>query len=63
MALREAMDLRHDHIGTEHVLLGIVRYGEGGAADAQMAAGIDLDKARRTVSASIDPKRTDDSPG
>jgi ATP-dependent Clp protease ATP-binding subunit ClpC len=32
-SLREALDLGHDHIGTEHILLGIVRDHEGGAAE------------------------------
>jgi ATP-dependent Clp protease ATP-binding subunit ClpA len=46
LALREALRLEHDHIGTEHVLLGLV-HTEGGAAHHILAAqGVRLDAAR-----------------
>jgi ATP-dependent Clp protease ATP-binding subunit ClpA len=43
LALREALALRHDYIGTEHVLLGIIREGDGVGAKilAQRAGGLD----------------------
>jgi ATP-dependent Clp protease ATP-binding subunit ClpA len=50
MALREALKLEHDYIGTEHVLLGLIREGEGVAAQILMSE-IDggLDHVRENV--------------
>ncbi|WP_372494505.1 Clp protease N-terminal domain-containing protein [Actinoallomurus purpureus] len=48
-AQEEARALRHGHIGTEHLLLGLLRGDAGGAARALDAAGITLDAARRDV--------------
>ena len=39
LSLREALDLGHDYIGTEHILLGIVREGQGVAAQVLAAHG------------------------
>lgn len=41
LSLREALRLKHRHIGTEHVLLAVVRDGRGPAAEAIVAAGVD----------------------
>ncbi|WP_431977010.1 Clp protease N-terminal domain-containing protein [Micromonospora haikouensis] len=49
LALREALRLRHRHIGTEHILLGLLREGGGPAALVLTAAGLDLDDLRRRV--------------
>jgi Clp amino terminal domain, pathogenicity island component/ClpX C4-type zinc finger len=49
LSLREAMQLGHDHIGTEHVLLGIVREGEGVAAHVLVQLGADLSSVRQRV--------------
>jgi ATP-dependent Clp protease ATP-binding subunit ClpC len=49
LAFREARDLGHDHIGTEHILLGLVREGRGVAAQVLQNLGADLDRARWTV--------------
>jgi ATP-dependent Clp protease ATP-binding subunit ClpC len=49
LALREAQRLQHDYIGTEHLLLGILRDGEGVAFQALDIHGIDLDTARHQV--------------
>ena len=49
LAQDEARRLNHDHIGTEHILLGILRDGEGVAADALGALGITLDAVRQQV--------------
>ncbi|HZA74908.1 MAG TPA: Clp protease N-terminal domain-containing protein [Acidimicrobiales bacterium] len=49
LSLREAMDLGHDHIRTEHVLLGLVREGEGVAAQVLVTLGADLPKVRDRV--------------
>jgi ATP-dependent Clp protease ATP-binding subunit ClpC len=49
MALREALKLGHNHIGAEHILLGLLREGEGTAARALVAAGAELDRVREEV--------------
>jgi hypothetical protein len=50
LSLREATALRHGYIGAEHLLLGLVREGEGLAAKVLHDAGVDLpDLRRRTV--------------
>jgi hypothetical protein len=48
-ALREALQLEDTSIGTEHVLLGIVREREGVAASVLMTYGVDLERARAAV--------------
>ena len=42
LALREALQLHHNYIGTEHILLGVIREGEGVAAQIMQAARPDL---------------------
>jgi ATP-dependent Clp protease ATP-binding subunit ClpC len=49
LALREALDLGHDYIGTEHILLGLVREGEGVAAQVLTELGADRDRVRDAV--------------
>ncbi len=49
LALREAVQLQHNYIGTEHILLGLVREGEGVGAQIVTAHGGDLDKIRQAV--------------
>src|SRR5439155_19830628 len=49
LSLREALQLGHGYIGTEHILLGLVREGEGVAAQVLQQLGADLDRVRRTV--------------
>ena len=49
LSLREAMQLGHNYIGTEHILLGLVREGEGVAAQVLVARGADLKRVRATV--------------
>jgi ATP-dependent Clp protease ATP-binding subunit ClpA len=49
LSLREAMQLGHNYIGTEHILLGLVREGEGVAAQVLVARGADLKRVRVTV--------------
>jgi ATP-dependent Clp protease ATP-binding subunit ClpC len=48
-AQEEARMLNHNYIGTEHLLLGLIREGEGVAAKALESLGVTLDKARRQV--------------
>jgi ATP-dependent Clp protease ATP-binding subunit ClpC len=49
LSLREAMALGHGYVGTEHILLGMVREGEGAAARVLDAMGIGPDEIRREV--------------
>ncbi|WNM40302.1 Clp protease N-terminal domain-containing protein [Micromonospora halotolerans] len=53
LSLREAVRLRHHHIGTEHILLGLLREGNGLAALVLTEAGADLDDLRRRVEAAL----------
>ena len=45
----EAMRLGHDYIGTEHLLLGLLREGEGIAAEIMKNVGLDLDELRKAI--------------
>jgi ATP-dependent Clp protease ATP-binding subunit ClpC len=49
LALREALQLGHNYIGTEHILLGLIREAEGVAAQVLTSLGADLEKVRETV--------------
>jgi ATP-dependent Clp protease ATP-binding subunit ClpA len=49
LAQEEARALRHDYIGTEHILLGLIHEGEGVAAKALEALGIGLQAVRQQV--------------
>lgn len=49
LALREALQLGHSYIGTEHILLGLIREGEGVAAQVLVKLGADLGKVRQAV--------------
>lgn len=49
LSLREALALRHNYIGAEHILLGLIRDGQGMAAKILTDAGLDLDQLRRAT--------------
>jgi ATP-dependent Clp protease ATP-binding subunit ClpC len=49
LSLREALQLGHDYIGTEHILLGLIREGEGVAAQVLVKLGADLSRVRQQV--------------
>ena len=49
LSLREALQLGHNYIGTEHLLLGLIREDEGVAAQVLKELGADLDRVRQTV--------------
>src|SRR5207342_2731619 len=49
LSLREALQLGHNYIGTEHILLGLIREGEGVAAQVLVKLGADLSRVRQTV--------------
>jgi ribosomal protein S18 acetylase RimI-like enzyme len=59
LSLLEARELGNQHIGTEHLLLGLVREGEGVALQVLRTLGVDADDVRRTVITILsgDPER------
>ena len=57
LAIEEAGKLRHSYVGTEHLLLGIVREGEGVASGILESLGVALEKVREQVIASLGQDR------
>jgi len=55
LSLREALQLGHDYIGTEHILLGLIREGEGVATQVLQKLGADLNRVRQQVMAILPP--------
>jgi len=53
LSLREALGLGHNYIGTEHILLGLIREGEGVAAKVLIKLGGNLDRVRQQVIQSL----------
>ena len=49
LAQEEARTLKHNYIGTEHILLGLIREGEGVAAQVLVKLGADLNRVRQQV--------------
>ena len=49
LSLREALQLGHNYIGTEHILLGLIREGDGVAAQVLVKLGADLERTRQQV--------------
>ncbi len=63
LSLREALELGHNYIGTEHQLLGLIREGEGVGAQVLVNLGAGLDETRAVVLALLrDQRFTVDSP-
>ena len=54
LSLREALQLGHNYIGTEHILLGLIREGEGVAAQVLVKLGADLNRVRQQVNQLLD---------
>ena len=54
MALREALQLGHNYIGTEHLLLGLIREGETAASEILASENIDIDLARKAILEKLD---------
>ena len=53
MAREEAIRLQHDYVGTEHILLGLIREGEGVAAAVLQNLSVDLDQIHERVEESV----------
>ena len=58
LAQEEARALAHDFIGTEHLLLGILRHGKGPAPEALNVVGVTLDGARSRIAQAVQPRGT-----
>ena len=59
LSLREALQLGHNYIGTEHILLGLIREGEGVAAQVLQKLGADLGRVRQQVIEILSATRAD----
>jgi len=62
LSLREALQLGHNYIGTEHILLGLIREGEGVAAQVLQKLGAELHRVRQTVIQLLSGAQGDDDP-
>ena len=62
LASYEASQLKHNYIGTEHILLGLLREGEGVASEVLRELGVDIDICRKQILAELDPKFVGDMP-
>ncbi len=58
LASKEAKTLNHSYVGTEHILLGLLREGEGVAAQVLRNLDVNLDKARQEILRELDPNFT-----
>ena len=55
LAGKEAQALNHSYVGTEHILLGLLREGEGVAAGVLKALDVDIERCRNEILAELDP--------
>ena len=62
LSLRESGQLGHNYIGTEHILLGLVREGEGVAAQVLVKLGADLNRVRQVVIQLLDAHGAESRP-
>jgi ATP-dependent Clp protease ATP-binding subunit ClpA len=62
LSLREALQLGHHHIGTEHILLGLLRESEGPAAQVLVELGADLAQVREQVLRLLDDPQGEQDP-
>ena len=65
LALREALQLGHNYIGTEHILLGLIREGEGTSPATQVlnGLGVDPNRVRQQVIQLVSARRVQEEPG
>ena len=55
MAGKEAKSLNHSYVGTEHILLGLLREGEGVAARVLKSLDVDVERCRNEILSELDP--------
>lgn len=58
LASKEAKNLNHSYVGTEHLLLGLLREGEGVAARVLKSLDVDIERCRQEILAELDPNFT-----
>jgi ATP-dependent Clp protease ATP-binding subunit ClpA len=56
LSLREAIAIKHNYIGTEHILLGLIREGKGLGAKVLSDSGVDLNQLREQILAAVQVK-------
>ncbi|WP_345785351.1 ATP-dependent Clp protease ATP-binding subunit [Thalassobacterium sedimentorum] len=61
LAGKEAKALNHSYVGTEHILLGLLREGEGVAARVLKSLDVDIERCRNEILAELDPNFSGDS--
>jgi len=62
LASKEAKALNHSYVGTEHILLGLLREGEGVAARVLQSLDVDIQRTRNEILAEIDPNFSPEDP-
>ena len=62
LAQEEARMLDHNYIGTEHILLALIREGDGVAAHVLRDSGVDFNRARQQVIEMLRSRRAEDAP-
>jgi len=62
LAGKEAKALNHSYVGTEHILLGLLREGEGVAARVLKQLDIDIERARQEILKELDPQLSTNNP-
>jgi len=63
LAGREAKTLNHSYVGTEHILLGLLREGEGVAARVLKSLDVDIERTRNEILRELDPQFSGGEPG
>lgn len=63
MSLREALNLHHRHIGTEHILLALITEGQGLAPQVLSKMGVDLEQLRTSILAMVATPVRGSNPG
>ncbi|MFI0348032.1 MAG: ATP-dependent Clp protease ATP-binding subunit [Chthoniobacterales bacterium] len=63
LAGKEANALQHSYVGTEHLLLGLLREGEGIAANVLAALNVDIERTRNEILKELDPHFSEDNEG
>jgi len=63
LAGKEAKTLNHSYVGTEHILLGLLREGEGVAARVLKSLDIDIERTRNEILRELDPQFSGGEPG
>lgn len=62
LASKEAKSLNHSYVGTEHILLGLLREGEGVAAEVLKSLELDIERTRNEILKELDPNFTPQEP-